>query len=178
MKSANIRAAAPYILLLAGAAALYIVAAQITYPARPGQLGPDFWPKLALGLIGVVCLIEITKALVSGHETQAVGIADVIEVGEEEEDEAPRQPMLLAAGIGLTVAYGALVGVLGFTLATFLYLVAFMYVGGFRSHLAIWLSSLVGTVALALLFLKVVYVSLPRGVPPLDRLTDLLTGSF
>ena len=178
MTMARVRAAAPYAVLLLGAAALYLLASRIDYTARPGQLGPDFWPKLAIGLIAVICLVELVKAAVAGRPTQTLGIAERLDRGDDEGDEAPARPTLLAAGIVMTLAYGAVIGVLGFPVSTFLYLVLFMYVGGFRSHAAIWLSSLVGVVLLTLVFLKVVYVSLPRGTPPFDRATDLLTGWF
>jgi hypothetical protein len=82
------------------------------------------------------------------------------------------------AGAGLTLAYGVFIPYLGFPLATFVFLVAFMYLGGYRSHLAIWASSAVGLLLLATIFLNVVYVSLPRGVPPFDRLTDMIVGLF
>jgi hypothetical protein len=172
--------ALPYIVLLAGAAGFYLLTLRIEYTSRPGQFGPDLWPKLAIGLIAIVCLFEILRALITVNRVEAVGITEQLEQGEAPEagDDAPRRPMLLAAGIGMTLAYGALVTQLGFPLATFLYLAAFMYVGGFRSHGAIWGLSLIGSTSLTVLFLKVVYVSLPRGVAPFNRITDVLTGSF
>jgi putative tricarboxylic transport membrane protein len=71
-----------------------------------------------------------------------------------------------------------LITTLGFPLATFLYLIAFMYLGGYRVHLVIWLAGFVGSVLLSLIFLRLVYVSLPRGAPPFDRVTDLLVNLF
>ena len=61
---------------------------------------------------------------------------------------------------------------------TFLFLVAFMYLGRYRAHLVIWLASIIGTLFVAIIFLKVVYVSLPRGVPPFDRVTDAFMNLF
>ncbi|ARP99271.1 tripartite tricarboxylate transporter TctB family protein [Pseudorhodoplanes sinuspersici] len=170
--------ALPYLVLLAGAVGFYVLTLRIEYTSRPGQLGPDTWPKLAIGLIAIVCLFELLRALATENRAEAVGITEQLEQGETAEDDAPRRPLLLAAGIGMTIAYGALVSQIGFPLATFLYLAAFMYVGGFRSHGAIWLSSIIGSASLTVLFLKVVYVSLPRGAAPFDRITDLLTGSL
>jgi putative tricarboxylic transport membrane protein len=62
---------------------------------------------------------------------------------------------------------------LGFILGTFLFLAAFMYVGRYREHRAIWATSALVTVLCGVLFLRIAYVSLPRGVVPFDRLTDL-----
>ncbi len=170
--------ALPYAVLLAGTVCFYLLTLRIEYASRPGQFGPDLWPKLAIGLIAIVCLFELLRALITENRVEAVGITEQLEQGEADEDDAPRRPMLLVAGIGMTIAYGAFVNQLGFPLATFLYLVAFMYVGGFRSHATIWLASLIGSASLTVLFMKVVYVSLPRGTAPFDRITDLLTGSF
>lgn len=177
MKTSHLGAAAPYAVLFAAAVLLYILAGRIEYTARPGELGPDFWPKLALGLMAAVSLFEIARALFSHTRAETRGIADRLDPGEGEED-APRRPVLLVSGIALTVAYGLLIPTLGFPVATWAYLVLFMYLGGFRAHGVIWLSSLAGVAVLSLLFLKVVYVSLPRGVPPFDHVTDLIVRLF
>jgi putative tricarboxylic transport membrane protein len=96
----------------------------------------------------------------------------------EEEDDAPRSNLLLGVGVVLTVAYGASVTILGFLISTFLFAVLFMYAGRYRAHAVIWLTSAAGVLALFLLFQKVVYVSLPRGVPPFDRVADLILSFF
>jgi putative tricarboxylic transport membrane protein len=173
----RIRAALPYVVLLAAAAVFYGIAGNIQFQAQPGTLGPDFWPKAALALMGLVCLYEIARALLFGKAAETHGIADALE-GDEEEEEAPRRPVLLVAGGALTLAYGVFITILGFPLATFIYLVAFMYLGGYRAHATIWLSSLVGILVIANLFLNLVYVSLPRGIPPFDRVTDVIIGMF
>jgi putative tricarboxylic transport membrane protein len=175
----RIRAALPYAVLLAAAAVFYGIAGSIQFQAQPGMLGPDFWPKAALALMGLVCLYEIVRALLFGKAAETHGIADVLEVDEAEEEEiAPRRPVLLVAGGALTLAFGASITILGFPLATFIYLVAFMYLGGYRAHGIIWVSSLVGTLIIANLFLNLVYVSLPRGIPPFDRVTDVIISMF
>jgi hypothetical protein len=70
------------------------------------------------------------------------------------------------------------VTILGFMISTFLFMVLFMYAGRYRAHLAVWLSSAVGTVLLTLLFQKVVYVSLPRGVEPFSHVADAFLALF
>ena len=178
MDRSRIRDALPYAILFALAAYFWSVAGDIGYSERAGNLGPGFWPKLAIGLIGLVSFLEIVRALL-GRRGEARGIADVLEgQAEEEPADAERRPGLLLAGAGLTLAYGIFIPFLGFPLATFLFLVAFMYVGGHRSHRAIWLSSAIGVFLFAVVFLKVVYVSLPRGVAPFDRITDAIVNLF
>ena len=80
---------------------------------------------------------------------------------------------MLLGGIALMVVYAVLVPYLGFIFGTFLFLVAFMYIGGFRAHRTIWLTSLLVTVLCGVLFLRVAYVSLPRGVEPFAMATDV-----
>jgi hypothetical protein len=172
-------AALPYAVLLVAAAVFYDIAGDIHFQAQPGTLGPDFWPKAALALMGLVCLYEIARKLLFGKTAETQGIADALEGREEGEgEEAPRRPALLVAGGALTLAYGAFITILGFPLATFIYLVAFMYLGGYRAHATIWLSSLVGILVIANLFLNVVYVSLPRGIPPFDRVSGIIVSMF
>jgi ABC-type amino acid transport system permease subunit len=176
MRASRLGSAAPYAVLLATAGFAYVLAGRIDYGARPGQIGPDFWPKVAIGLIAFVCLFEIVKVAL-GAGKDAHGIGDQLSSAEEE-DEGPRRLPLLLSGVVITIAYGALIPVLGFPVTTFVYMVGFMYLGGFRSHLGIWLSSFLGVAVLSVLFLKVVYVSLPRGIPPFDRVTDFIVALF
>jgi hypothetical protein len=172
MTQSALRSALPYIVGLVIAALLYFFAQQIEYTPRPGTLGPDVWPKAAIALMAVVCAIEIARAFIGvKHEPQ--GVAEVLE--QDETGEAtPSFPGLLAGGIALTIVYAVAVNVLGFLLSTFLFLAAFMYVGRYRNHLAIWSVSAGVTFMAALIFIRFAYVSLPRGTPPFDAFTDLV----
>lgn len=182
MMGSGIRAALPYAALLLVAGVLYFYADQIVYSARPGVLGPDFWPKAVIGVMAAMCLYQLIRPLWSSSASQTYGLGDELEAAEtpaeDVEPEAPRFPVLLVAGSVLTIAYGVLIPVLGFVLSTFLYLIVFMYLGRYRAHAVIWLSSLLGTALLATIFLKVVYVSMPRGVPPFDQITDAFMRLF
>lgn len=177
MDVSRIRSRIPHAVLLAVAVGFYVLAGSIEYSEQPGQIPPTVWPRFALALIAIVCLFEIARAFTSTHSEELRGIAAELE-GSEEEDEVRRHPALLLGGLALTVAYGLLITTLGFPLATFLYLAAFMYLGGYRGHLVVWLASFAGSVLLALIFLRLVYVSLPRGAPPFDRVTDLIVNLF
>ena len=83
-------------------------------------------------------------------------------------------PRLLVGGIVLMGIYAVLVPVLGFILGTFVFLAAFMYVGGYRAHGAIWGTSAAVTIFCGILFLRIAYVSLPRGIAPFDRVNRRL----
>jgi hypothetical protein len=166
------RSIVPYAVGLAIAAVLYLYAGTFDYAPRPGQLGPEVWPRLAILLMGGSCLFEISRRLIVGNQ-DAAGFLEAFDREPEVEDKQPVYPRLLVGGIVLMAIYAVLVPVLGFILGTFLFLAAFMYVGGYRAHVAIWGTSTAVTIFCGILFLRIAYVSLPRGVPPFDRATDI-----
>jgi len=172
MDKALLRSIAPYAVGLAITVTLYIYAGAIEYSPRPGQLGPEVWPRLAIVLMGASCVFEISRRLVAGNQ-DATGFLEAFDREPETEDKPPIYPRLLIGGIVLMAIYAVLVPVLGFILGTFLFLAAFMYVGGYRVHGAIWGASTLVTIFCGILFLRIAYVSLPRGIPPFDRVTDI-----
>lgn len=174
MLAGRITVCIPYLICLAAAAVLWWLTGQITYSARAGQIGPEFWPRVAIGVMAAASLFEIARNLFSsapGREVSGIGEALEKDAGAED-DEAPRVPSLLIAGIVLTLGFAVVVTTLGFVLSTFVYLVLFMYVGRYRNHTVIWLSAVLGTLIFAAIFLKLVYVSVPRGTPPFDSVTQ------
>ncbi len=173
---AKLKACLPYILVLAGAAVLWGLTHTITYAAQPGQIGPTFWPRMAILMMAVAALVEIVRNLLLSSavdHVQGIGTALGEEGHVEEASVAePRFPLLLVGGFALTLGFAAAITTLGFLLSTFLYLVAFMYLGRYRDHMVIWSSAIIGTLIFAFIFLKLVYVSLPRGTPPFDSFTQ------
>jgi hypothetical protein len=173
MENSAFRSILPYVAGLVLSAVLYHYAQQIEYSAHAGSLGPDFWPKATIAVMVLVCVIEIGRRLL-GSKQEAQGIAETFEKEEEEETPPQKYPWLLAGGIVLVLVYAMLVTTLGFLLCTFLFLAAFMYLGRYRNHLAIWLTALGITFGAAVLFMRIAYVSLPRGEPPFDAITDFI----
>ncbi len=175
MDKSALRSAFPYFVGLAVAALLYHYAQQIEYTQRPGMLGPDFWPKMAIGLMAAMCVLEIVRTL-AGLKSDTHGVGDALEQGHEDDAEPPQQtyPVLLFTGVVLLIVYALVVDTLGFLLSTFLFLAVFMYLGRYRNHVAIWSTSAVITILAALLFMRLAYVSLPRGTPPFDAFTDFI----
>lgn len=174
MERSVVRSTLPYVFGLAVSALLFYFARQIEYTPRPGALGPDFWPRTVIGLMAAACLFEIVRILL-GLKGEAHGVADALELeaGEAEEPEK-KYPWLLAGGIALVTLYAFVVDYLGFLLSTFFFLAAFMYLGRYRRHKTVWLTSAGITLAAAILFMRIAYVSLPRGVPPFDAFTDFI----
>jgi putative tricarboxylic transport membrane protein len=172
MKRGPLRQALPYVVGLLVAVVLFHYANQIAYTPRAKEIGPDFWPKLAIGLMALVCTVEIIRALLGARDAR--GIAELLDQGDTAEQPQPKYGHLLIGGIVVVVVYAIVVPIAGFLLATLLFMVAFMYLGGYRNHLAVWAISAVATVLIGFLFLRFAYVSLPRGEPPFDQFTDFV----
>jgi putative tricarboxylic transport membrane protein len=162
----------PYVVGLAVAAGLFVHLGHIDYTPRPSHLGPEAWPRAAVALMAAACLFEIARIGLGGHAV-AENAAQEIEATTEVPSEEPKFPLLLVGGIGLVLLYAVVLPVLGFVLTTFLFLAAFIYLGRYRRHAVVWTFSATMAVLVAILFLRIAYVSLPRGIPPFDRIADL-----
>lgn len=175
MRANRILAILPYAALFTIAALFYYFASQIDFTQRGDNPGPDFWPKLALAGIMIVCIVQGLRLALSGYASPR----SLNNTGTGEgEDDAPRSAKLLAAGLLLTAAYGFLINIFGFLIATAMYMILFIYIGKYRSHKVVWLSSIIGAVTMTVLFQKAVYVSLPRGVFPFNKVSDILLSLF
>ena len=172
MQKSLIRSVLPHVVGLGIATALYIHVGQVEYTPRAGELGPEVWPRLVLLLMAASCLFEITRRLIVGNR-DATGLIEAFDREPEHETKEPTYAGLLIGGIVLMGIYAVLIPVLGFILGTFLFLAAFMYVGRYRAHGAIWGTSAAVTILCGVLFLRIAYVSLPRGIEPFDRVTDI-----
>lgn len=187
--------------MLVAALYLYRVAGHFAYAPRPGELGPDVWPRAILVLLIVVCALRMAgyllgrdidrpgaalerggataTATATGDGATATGDGATAEPGAESAEEStPRYPRLLIAGIALTIVYVLTMGTLGFFVATALYLALFMLVGRYRRPVVIALSSVVGSLAFVYVFMKIVYVSLPLGIGPFQQLSLAVLAAF
>jgi hypothetical protein len=144
------------------AAALLLAARGLDEVAAPGQLGPGFWPRLTLVGLGLACLAHALVAWRRRERGAPVAAA------------APVSTPRLAGGIALVLAYVLATPPLGWALATPLFMVAFMRLGGARRWPALGVTAAVGTVALLYLFVKAVYLPLPKGDAPFEAVTIAL----
>jgi putative tricarboxylic transport membrane protein len=151
------RIAAPLLGLLA-ALALYPATRSLDAVAREGGLGPGFWPRLALLGLGLACA---SKAVEEWRRSAA---------GPPAEREALSVPTLVA-GVALIVVYAALAPALGFPLATALFIAGFMALGGTRSPAGLGGAAVIGAMSLVYVFVRVVYLPLPKGDGPFEALT-------
>lgn len=163
--------AAPYAVVLAAAAYLYVNAGSFAVLARPGELGPQFWPRAVLILLMLVCASAIVRAVAfppARHGPLSGGSR--IEDKDPAEDQ-PAYPYRLLGGVALAAAYVAGMEWLGFFLATALYLGLFMWLGRYKRPGVIVTVSLVGSLVFVFVFMKIVYVSLPLGVAPFQAVS-------
>lgn len=176
--AARLKRIVPYVLVGAGAGYLYYVATHFEFHRRVGTLGPDFWPKAILALVIATCFYEIVKTLVFGPRAEVGGVLE--ELVEESAEEhggmgaaapAESHPGLLAAGMALTALYVWVIPVLGFFSATVPYLAGFIALGGYRRCGVVAAVSVIGTLLLFFIFVKLVYVSLPLGRGPFQQVT-------
>ena len=125
-----------------------------------GQLGPGFWPRLALIGLAVACLLKLREERRAGPD------------GTEASRVLPRvSGSRLALGIACILAYVIAAPQLGFPLATAAFIVAFMMVAGARGVPGIAATALLGTVFLLYIFIKLVYLPFPKGAGPFERVT-------
>ncbi|HSF06054.1 MAG TPA: tripartite tricarboxylate transporter TctB family protein [Methylomirabilota bacterium] len=128
--------------------------------AREGQLGPGFWPRLVLVGLATVCALRV---VVAWRGAWAHRVADP--------DAAPLARGRLAIAVGLILLYVIAVPVLGFPLATAGFIAAFMIVAGARQARGVAAAAVGGTIGLLYLFVRVVYLPLPKGAGPLEAVT-------
>jgi putative tricarboxylic transport membrane protein len=154
----------PEVVLLAAAVYLFVVALGFKQVGPADQIGPGFWPQVLCVGIGIGALVRLGQKLRS-QESRVVGDA----ASEAGELRMPR----VALGVALVVGYVVGMLFLGYILATALFLIAFICLGGQRKWYVVPLG-IASSLLFAYVFLKVVYIALPSGVGVFDQLTVLL----
>lgn len=159
--------ASPYVAVLAAAVFLLYLTGRIDYVAPRGRIGPDFWPRAILWFLVLVCVYEAAKRLLF---TGAAGVEGVqqalLRAAGEAEGWKRGHAWRLMAGVAATLAYVLLVNVFGFFLSTFAFIAAFIAIGGQAGLRAPLISGALGSLAFVVIFMKIVYVSLPLGQGP------------
>jgi hypothetical protein len=140
------------------AAALYPATWGLDALAR-GQLGPGFWPRMALIGLGGACVAKLVE------EWRRRGVIAATD------GPAPISGARLITAIALIVLYALLAPFLGWAFVTALFVGAFLVLAGMRAPRAIAANVVIGTVGLLYLFVKLVYLPLPKGDGPFETLT-------
>lgn len=182
----RLRRAMPYLLIMAASLYLWDVASSLATYAKPGRVPPDAWPKIALALMFVAALWGAVQALLSDitlDESHDIIKGASRAVGREEdaardlagdEDPARRRPIFAVAGIAAMLGYVAVLPYAGFTVSTFLLMLAIMLLAGYTRIVNAVVISALGTLAFFFVFQRIAYISLPLGVGPFQELSVAL----
>ena len=183
----RLRLALPHTVLLLIAGLLYYAASLIDTSGAGGtRIGPDFWPKVIIGAMAVLCIYEIGKRLISGNAPDAAGLIAGLDRAPLEIEGAPaiaEAPVTteakpnhrrLAAGLVLIAAFVLGAAYVGFFVGTALFLALFSWIGGYRRALPVVLVSVIGAFVLLVIFMRIAYISLPLGAGPFQQLSVLL----
>jgi len=131
--------------------------------ARGGQLGPGFWPRLILVGLALACAGRAAVAWRSRTRRASTGRLA--------EAPSPIAVPTLVAAVALIVLYVLAPPAVGFPVATAVFVAVFMWLAGSRSAVTLAGCALGGTVVLLYIFVKVVYLPLPKGAGPFEHLT-------
>jgi putative tricarboxylic transport membrane protein len=147
----------------------------------PGdRLGPAFWPRLVLACLAGTCLVRLAGSLRGRPTTAAAGADGVVPEATRvlpdatvAVDMAPAPIALARLGVAMTLIllYVLATPITGFPLATMGFVAGFMWVSGARSAAGIAVGAVLGTVGLLYLFVKAVYLPLPKGDGPFEAVT-------
>ena len=172
----RLQAAAPYVVVLVVGVFLYVQADSFEFEQVSGRIGPGAWPKIVLVLMLATALWgAVASAMHGGRAAEEAGVA--------KDDEALTQlpeiyPWLVWVAVAATVVYLLALPILGFFIATIVYTCALMYLGHYRQPLRVALLSLAVALGFMFMFMRVVYVSLPPGIAPFDRLSYALMAAM
>lgn len=174
MRRLDIYVVGPYFVALVISCALYYYALQIA-PAAEGQLGADLWPKTILILAIVTCIWEIGRSLLVPSNRSAAPADEAASTPDEDGPHNAHEltPLTPWVGIALTAAYVFAFPWIGYPLATFLYVAAFVFFGNYRRPLMAMCVGVAASLGFMFLFMRVVYVSLPIGVEPFAQVSTL-----
>jgi hypothetical protein len=143
----------------------YGIATTIPPPFVQSPLGADFWPKLVLTIVFAASAIHLVRLFFRRKEVDERLAREAEEARKEEEEETGEREVfpLFLFGTILSFLYILSVGLIGFTLATPIFMAIFMYVTGFRKKIMIAVVSLGTITVFLLLFVKITFIPLPRG---------------
>ena len=138
-------------------------AAQIPQGRVSTTVGASFWPIMLLGLLALCAIFLLIPAL---HKRRLGNVDDGNEPVDPEEEAvgAVVYPHNFWVTLGLMGGYTYLMTVIGFVLATPVFIAFSSWIMGFRRWKTLVPVTIVLSLALIYLFPKVLYIPLPRGI--------------
>ncbi len=163
------RGVLPYLIVLAVALWLFYVASHIAYTSIPDQMGPDRWPKMISGALAIISAFEILRRFLTPAPVETKTEEETV----EDHLVHPKQthvPAVLGA-VGATVVYLLMWEHTGFATSTVVYAACLMWLGGFRRPGIIAFYSCALTVLFCFIFMKLIFVALPLGEGPFEKIS-------
>lgn len=167
----------PYAIILMAACALLYQTGKFDYDPLAADIGPDTWPRLILSLMAASCVYEIVRlALFWRDEEASPATASPAEADLPAPDDdvavgMPANLLQAATALGAVVGYLLSLPYLGFFLATLLFIGVFAFIAGYR-RIGIIVSAALGlTLFFMIMFMRVIYVSLPIGIEPFSKVS-------
>jgi putative tricarboxylic transport membrane protein len=148
------------------AAALILPAFMLARPFRGPGLGPTVWPQFALALVGVCCLLWALQTAIAWHR----GRLEAAPEARASLTEAYSYPKALS-GLVLILTYGWSLPLIGFPIATTLFIALWCMLGGIRNPLAVVPISVIGTIVLLWVFMGLALMPLSRGRGVFDAIS-------
>lgn len=135
--------------------------------------GPAMFPRLLIALLAIAMVARVVQHARAVRKAVREGGPDARppRVTEGEIDEQALSMPRVWQAIGLSVGYVVATIYIGWIIGTFAFLVTFLYMCGKRRLYVTVPASAATAVALAYVFVKVVYIALPTGVGVFDVLT-------
>jgi len=163
----RVKASAPYMIVLAAGAFLYYKADHFDFAHAPGRIGPDAWPKLILAIMIAVAMWGVVTAFFAKEASQS---SPPVEAEEAALLVHPPEvyPWFVWFGVAATLAFLFLLPILGFFIASVIYVAIFTYIARYRNPVGVLALSLLLPLVFMILFMRIVYVALPIGIAPFD----------
>ena len=149
-------------------------AATSEWTSTVGGPGPAFYPRLLIALLALAMVVRVVQEVINIRrgvieENGEAGLEEGVEI-----DTSLLDMRRVAVAIALSVVYVVATLFIGWTLATFALVIAFLWLAGKRNLLITVPLALTFSLGMSYIFVKIVYISLPTGVGAFDQFTVLL----
>ncbi len=126
---------------------------------RAGEIGSGLWPLLASGISTLLSVVLLLNSLRKPSREK-----EARETPNPETETEQRRRITVALGVVCLLGYIVLIPVIGFILATLLFIPAFALALGERRKAILWISPFLLTAIIVAVFAKFITIPFPRGI--------------
>lgn len=160
--------------LFALAVYLYVIAGRYAAFASPGSVGPEFWPRVALGMMALAAAADLVLGFASGRFR--IGIRTAAKAAEETGPDISakatrRGTIAVLAAMLLLMAYVAALPYVGFLLASLVFVPVMLWISGYRNVPVILFLTIVGPAVVAFTFQRLLQIVFPIGTGVFEHIT-------